>query len=109
MAENTGKAPKRRGPGRPFQKGVSGNPGGRPRDIAEIRELARSHAPAAIGTLVEIMTDREKSPAARVSAATEILSRGYGKPPQELTGANGEPLIPKTPTINLVLAESKHG
>jgi putative ABC transport system substrate-binding protein len=30
--------------GRPFPKGKSGNPGGRPRDLAGLRELARLHA-----------------------------------------------------------------
>jgi hypothetical protein len=69
--------------GRPFKKGQSGNPGGRPKVVAEVRELARLHAPEAIAALVEIMTEG-KSEAARVSAAVALLDRGYGKPAQTI-------------------------
>ncbi len=34
-----------------FQKGQSGNPGGRPKVMADVQELAREHTPAAINTL----------------------------------------------------------
>ena len=37
-----------------FQKGQSGNPGGRPKADFAIQELARSHGPAAIETLAKI-------------------------------------------------------
>jgi hypothetical protein len=39
----------------PFQKGQSGNPGGRPKlppEHREIQDLARSSAPRAIGRLI---------------------------------------------------------
>jgi len=44
--------------GKPFQKGQSGNPGGRPKVVAEVKELAREHTAEAIETLVSIMTIR---------------------------------------------------
>src|SRR5262245_20503187 len=72
--------------GRPFQKGQSGNPGGRPKEIAEVKDLAREHMPAAIDALVSIMNNPEASDAARVSAANALLDRGYGKPQQHITG-----------------------
>jgi Family of unknown function (DUF5681) len=72
--------------GRPFQKGQSGNPGGRPKEIAEVKELAREHMPAAIKALVSIMNNTKASDAARVSAASALLDRGYGKPQQHISG-----------------------
>jgi hypothetical protein len=57
-----------------------------------LAEMAREHADAALRTLVEIATG-EAPPSARVSAATAILDRAYGKPPQALEhSAKGEPL-----------------
>jgi hypothetical protein len=38
----------------PFQPGQSGNAGGRPRVLAEVRELARAHTASALNALVEI-------------------------------------------------------
>lgn len=64
----------------PFEPGKSGNPGGRPRVAAEIRDLARVHTPAAIKTLVAMMNNKKAPPAARVAASNSLLDRGYGKP-----------------------------
>jgi hypothetical protein len=74
--------------GKPFKKGQSGNPGGRPKVIAEVKDLARAHTAEAIETLVSIMTNLKSAPAARVSAANALLDRGYGKPPQHISGQN---------------------
>jgi hypothetical protein len=49
------------GKGRPFPKGISGNPGGRPKVLGEVQELARQKSPKAINTLSNIMHD-EKAP-----------------------------------------------
>ena len=65
-----------------FQKGVSGNPGGRPKIKVDMRERVRVHAGAAIDTLLAVMSDSKAPPAARVSAAIAILDRGYGRPAQ---------------------------
>jgi hypothetical protein len=65
-----------------FTPGVSGNPSGRPKIVAEIQELARQHTPSAIKALVQIVEDEKASPSARVAAAAHILDRAYGKPPQ---------------------------
>jgi phage FluMu protein gp41 len=77
-----------------FQKGQSGNPGGRPKALVEVQELARSHAPDAIAALARIVKSKSSKvpPAAVVAAATALLDRGFGKPPQAITGPNGGPL-----------------
>jgi hypothetical protein len=72
------------GNGKRFEPGKSGNPGGRPRVLAEVRDLARQHATTAIQTLADIASNVKAPPAARVAAATAILDRGYGKPTQPI-------------------------
>jgi len=73
-----------------FKKGQSGNPGGRPKVVAEVRDLAQEHTEEAVSTLATIMMDEKAPHAARVAAANSILDRGYGKAPQHLnvTGKN---------------------
>jgi Family of unknown function (DUF5681) len=85
--------------GKPFKKGQSGNPGGRPKVVAEVKELAREHTAEAIKTLVSIMNDSKSPPAARVSAANALLDRGYGKPPQHLTGESGTSYVVRLPEV----------
>ena len=70
-----------------FQKGQSGNPGGRPRarldDGRTLSDLAKEHTPDAVKALADIMRTSE-SDQARVAAATAILDRGWGRPMQSL-------------------------
>src|SRR5690348_215666 len=61
-----------------------------PKTLTEIRSLARSHTRTAINALVGVMKAKDATHAARVSAATAILDRGWGRPPQALeNGDNG--------------------
>lgn len=84
---------KRKGGNPAWKKGVSGNPGGLPKGIGEVRELARMHTKTAISALVEIVSNKEAPPAARVSAAGSLLDRGWGKPSQPVGGADDLPPI----------------
>lgn len=81
MAENM--EPEKRSKAGQFVKGVSGNPGGRPKTIQEIRDLARSYTAEAMEALLRIATSG-KNESARVSAANSILERGWGKAPATL-------------------------
>jgi hypothetical protein len=91
--------------GRPFPKGVSGNPGGRPKAVKAVMELAQQHTAAAIETLVEIHTDSKVDPRARVAAASALLDRALGKPPQAIQ-VDAEMMAipyPLTPVVELPL------
>jgi hypothetical protein len=66
--------------GRPFAKGQSGNAGGRPKELRDVIEQARSHATDAIKTLVAAMNSDSAPWAARITAANATLDRGWGKP-----------------------------
>lgn len=73
-----------------FGPGNKANPGGRPKVVAEVRELARAHTTRAIGRLVELMESEDGRVA--VAASKELLDRGYGKPSQPLehSGKDGD-------------------
>lgn len=72
----------------PFAPGKSGNPSGRPKVVAHIRDLARQHTDTAIKALVE--EARSGTGSARVAAASALLDRAYGKAPSTLAGEDGE-------------------
>ena len=59
----------------PFEKGQSGNPGGRPKVIAEVKELARAHTGEAIETLVSIMTNPKSAPRPEYPLQTHCSTR----------------------------------
>lgn len=72
--------------GRPFVKGQSGNPSGRPKDLQGIKALCQSHAPLAIAAAVKILQSKKSKDADKLKAGDMILDRAYGKPLQEVKG-----------------------
>jgi hypothetical protein len=92
--------------GRPFEKGMSGNPGGRPRVIAELRDLARAHAPEAIKELARLAV-KARSENVRVAAIRELLDRGYDKPAQRrdaMVSVGPDPTRPDQPRVSVAVS-----
>ena len=74
-----------------FQLGRSGNPGGRHKLPAEMREMFPAKAPEAF----EVLSRHLQSPDAKVAiaAATQILDRAYGRPMQSIdANINDDPV-----------------
>ena len=82
-----------------FRKGQSGNPGGRPKVLGEVQELARQYAPKAIVELARLAL-KAKSETARIAAIRELLDRGYGRPQQAM-----EVSVPADNPLQLLLDE----
>ena len=65
-----------------FAPGISGNPGGRPKLPAEMKEIFQAKGPEAAEILVKHL--HASDPRVSVAAAREILDRAYGKPVQSI-------------------------
>lgn len=69
-----------------FQKGQSGNPGGRRKEDFRVKEFAKEHTQLAIETLVHLC-ENGKAESTRLAAAVALLDRGWGRPAQAIIGS----------------------
>jgi hypothetical protein len=67
-----------------WQPGVSGNPGGRSKELAQQQSAARleaaSHASEVIAYLLKVLRNEDEGTAYRLKAGIELLNRGLGLP-----------------------------
>jgi hypothetical protein len=65
------------------------------RATADVKTVAREYGPRVVEKLWGIC-EKGESDQAKISAARELLDRGYGKPAQPVSGdADGEPVVVK--------------
>jgi hypothetical protein len=70
-----------------------------------LASLARKYTEDAITTLATIMEDKGEPASARIRAATKLLNRGYGPPPQSIEVLTPSSEIPEFPTPEETYAE----
>ncbi len=83
MSQNRPKQTRRKAPRTAWKPGQSGNPGGRPKEVAEVKTLARQHTQEALKTLAKLMKSGTPD-RTRVAAAEAILDRAWGRPTQAI-------------------------
>ena len=77
-----------------FQKGKSGNPGGRPKALVDVQALARKHTARNLEVIAELRDNAEDNPT-RLRAAIALHEIAWGKPVQQVvgSGAGGEFIV----------------
>ncbi len=66
-----------------WKPGQSGNPGGRPAIMKEVRQACQDMSLDGCKVLNEIMHDKEQPGSVRVAAVREVYDRAFGRPEQQ--------------------------
>jgi hypothetical protein len=91
LAENNKKTAKCKPRGKPFEKGVSGNPGGRPSKLQEIKELTENLSVPCINEAFKIVNNKYSKDSDKLKAIELIVAYGVGKPTQPIdANINGQ-------------------
>lgn len=86
-----------------WKPGQSGNPGGRPRTVKQVQDLASTFTEEAVRALVDTMRKTQDAmhwdPKETRQAAIAIINRACGMPSQPVTGSNGRPIEDEFPDL----------
>lgn len=82
MAASSDGTARKRGPGRPFEKGKSGNPAGRKPLAPEIKDMLLPLGEKSVAALKKVLEDPEAKDSDKLRATEIVLDRLLGKPQQ---------------------------
>lgn len=105
MAQGSDKAEKKpRGPGRPFVKGQSGNPGGSSKAQRELRELFMDEGQPSFNR-IKALAEGARNEVVKLKANELILAYVLGKPTQPIAGDPDRPPLGVSVDARAILSD----
>ncbi len=84
----------------PFPKGVSPNPGGRPKIVRELLDLARASVPDAFAFARKVLLDEKEQTRNRLECAKFLVAYGLGAPKKQEDDGGDEDDLPAGLTLD---------